>query len=151
MPVSHPISQLQLPKKENQFGLNSHKRCSLVRAFGSGSSQVSDLQIDSPWVKCPPLDQSTVTNGEDGRGEGQIKQSTGMTWNLTSQQEFWVPSFVWRGLWECPAQTGLSSGELIQKLKEHNVYSKAPWAPEPKIDYFLNYTPDTTSAKPLYK
>ena len=60
MPVSLPISQLQLPKKENQFGLNSHKRCSLVRAFGSGSSQVSDLQIDSPWVKCPPLDQSTV-------------------------------------------------------------------------------------------
>lgn len=62
-----------------------------------------------------------------------------------------MTSFVWRGLWECPVQTGLASSELIQKLREHDACTfKGPVSARAE-DYFLNDALDTISAKPFYK
>ena len=32
--------------------------------------------------------------------------------------------FVWRGLWEYPAQAGPASSDLVQKLKQRDAHSK---------------------------
>lgn len=62
-----------------------------------------------------------------------------------------MAGFVWRDLWEYPAQTGLASSEFIQKLRERDAHSKILCVLEPRTKYFLNYALGTISAKPLYK